>query len=146
LGSHERNRATKIEQRSIANELNAKAVEHLEASRSQKFPSGFEGLGNFNLGMALYDLFRWKDAEEPLEIASERWPAGRSDAIERLVDIDLSRERLDADSAFQRIEHWRSLPRSSAYDDERAALKEMQTLLKIGESEKAYLLGSQVAK
>jgi hypothetical protein len=146
LGSHERNRATKIEQRSIANELNAKAVEHLEASRSQKFPSGFEGLGNFNLGMALYDLFRWKDAEEPLEIASERWPAGRSDAIERLVDIDLSRERLDADSALQRIEHWRSLPRSSAYDDERAALKEMQTLLKIGESEKAYLLGSQVAK
>jgi hypothetical protein len=146
LGSHERMRATKIEQRPIANALNAKAVEHLEASRSQKFPSGFEGLGNFNLGMALFDLFRWNDAEEPLAIASERWPAGRSDAIERLVDIDLSRDRLDTESALQRIEHWRTLPRSSAYDDERAALKEMQTLLKSGEIEKAYLLNSQVAK
>ncbi|MFN9421546.1 MAG: tetratricopeptide repeat protein [Pirellula sp.] len=146
LGSHERRRATKIEQRPIANELNAKAVEHLEASRSQKFPSGFEGLGNFNLGMALFDLFRWNDAEEPLTIASERWPAGRSDAIERLVDIDLSRDRLDTDSALQRIDHWRTLPRSSAYDDERATLKEMQTLLKIGDCEKAYSLSSQVAK
>ena len=120
LGSHERTRATKIEQRPIANALNAKAVEHLEASRAQKFPSGFEGLGNFHLGMALYDLFRWNDAEEPLTIASERWPPGRSDAIERLVDIDLSRDRQDSESALQRIDHWRTLPRSSAYDDERA--------------------------
>lgn len=146
LGSHERRRAMKIEQHPIANELNAKAVEHLEASRSQKFPSGFEGIGNFHLGMALFDLFRWNDAEEPLTIASKRWPAGRSDAIERLVDIDLSRDRLDTESALQRIEYWRTLPRSSAYDDERAALKEMQTLLKIGETEKAYLLSSQVEK
>jgi tetratricopeptide (TPR) repeat protein len=146
LGSHERTRATKIEQRPIANALNAKAVEHLEASRAQKFPSGFEGLGNFHLGMALYDLFRWNDAEEPLTIASERWPPGRSDAIERLVDIDLSRDRQDSESALQRIDHWRTLPRSSAYDDERATLKEMEALLKTGKGDQAYLLGSQIAK
>ncbi|WP_168164385.1 tetratricopeptide repeat protein [Pirellula sp. SH-Sr6A] len=146
LGARERNLARSIEQRPVAMERNEKAVEYLTKSRSYSFPDGFEGLANYHLGMALFDLFRWDEAEEPLAIASARWPAGRSDAIERLVDIDLSRDRQDIENALDRISHWRTLPRSSADDDERADIKEMQAYFAAGEFEKVDALQARIPK
>lgn len=146
LGARERTLASNIEQRPVAMERNERAVEYLTKSRSYSFPDGFEGLANYHLGMALFDLFRWDEAEEPLTIAAERWPAGRSDAIERLVDIDLSRDRQDIENALDRISHWRTLPRSSADDDDRADVKEMQAFFAAGEFEKVDALQARIPK
>ena len=137
LGANERNAAEGIVQQRIARERNERAVRHLEKSRELAFPEGYEGLGNYYLGMALFDLFRWEDAEAPLEIASERWPQRRADAIERLVDIDLSFENQNPLSALERIEHWRNLPRSSAHELDRTIVKEMQALYAQGDYAKA---------
>ncbi|XZE32647.1 tetratricopeptide repeat protein [Pirellulaceae bacterium SH501] len=144
LGARERLLARSIDQRPVAMQRNEKAVEYLTKSRSYSFPDGFEGLANYHLGMALFDLFRWDEAEEPLTIASERWPAGRSDAIERLVDIDLSRDRQDVDNALSRIAHWRTLPRSSADDDVRADLKEIQAYFAADEFDKVDALQATI--
>ena len=100
LGARARKAAESIVQRRIASEKNQLAVKHLEQSRDLSFPDGYEGLGNYYLGMALFDLFKWDEAETPLEIAAERWPQGRADAIERLVDIDISFENKNPTSAL----------------------------------------------
>ena len=137
LGAAERKATGGIVHRRIASERNELAVKHLKKSRDLAFPDGYEGLGNFFLGMALFDLFRWDEAKEPLEVAAERWPQGRADAIERLVDIAISFENHDPDSALARIEHWRSLPRSSGDEIERSVVKEMQALYSKGDFKKA---------
>lgn len=144
LGTHERKAAEGIAQRRIATERNEKAVKHLEKSRDLTFPDGYEGQGNYYLGMALFDLFRWDDAEMPLEIAAERWPHGRADSIERLVDIDLSFDRKDTESAISRIDQWRALPRTSAHETDRADIKEMQTLYAMGEFANASNMLEQI--
>ena len=144
LGARERKVAETILQRRIASEKNLLAVKHLEQSRDLAFPDGYEGLGNYYLGMALFDLFRWDEAESPLEVAAERWPQGRADAIERLVDIDISYENKNPSSALARIEHWRSLPRSTANETDRALVKEMQALYANGEYERCSGLRANV--
>ena len=130
LGIQARQEASQSELRSRAFEMMEQSIEHLQKSQTNRFPSGYEGLGNYHLGMALYDLQRWKEAQKPLEIAAERWPQGRVDAIERLVDIDLASERNDISSAMKRIEHWRTLPSGTPQDADRAEVKEMQAMLK----------------
>ena len=137
LGVSERKAADGIIQRRMADEKNERAVKHLEKSRDFAFPDGYEGMGNYFLGMALFDLFRWDEAEAPLEVAAQRWPPGRADAIERLIDIDMSFENLDPASALARIEHWRGLPRSSVDEIDRSVVKEMQTYYAQRDYEKA---------
>ena len=137
LGVSERKAADGIIQRRMADEKNERAVKHLEKSRDFAFPDGYEGMGNYFLGMALFDLFRWDEAEAPLEVAAQRWPPGRADAIERLIDIDMSFENLDPASALARIEHWRGLPRSSVDEIDRTVVKEMQTYYAQRDYEKA---------
>ena len=146
LGIGERKAADGIVQRRIAAEKNERAVKHLGKSRDFAFPDGYEGMGNYFLGMALFDLFRWDEAEAPLEVAAQRWPPGRADAIERLVDIDMSFEKQDPASALARIEHWRGLPRSSSDEIDRSVLKEMQALYIQGEYEKAAELLATIPK
>ncbi len=137
IGAHARDIASRSDQLQKAFERTEQAVEHLRKSQELHFPNGYEGLGNFHLGMALYDLFRWEEAQEPLSVSAERWPAGRSDAIERLIDIDLANKPKEIESALERIEHWRTLPPSSPYDEERADIKEMQTLIAAGKFDQA---------
>ena len=144
LGARERKAAESIVQRRLASEKNQLAVKHLEQSRDLAFPDGYEGLGNYYLGMALFDLLKWDDAETPLEIAAERWPQGRADAIERLVDIDISFENKNPTSALARIAHWRGLPRSTANETERAFVKEMQALYVNGEFEMSSSLRTNI--
>jgi tetratricopeptide (TPR) repeat protein len=144
LGAHERVNAQKTVQRRIATELNEQAVKHLERSRELSFPEGYEGQGNYLLGMAFYDLFRWDEAEPVLEIASERWPQGRADSIERLIDIELSFENKDPDAAMQRVEHWKSLPKSSLDEVDRTVVKEMQVLHAAGKFDAASQLLDRV--
>ena len=145
IGVSERKAAETIVQRRIASQKNEAAVEHLAKSRDLSFPEGYEGQGNYYLGMALFDLFRWEEAETPLEVAAERWPQGRADAIERLVDIDISLDNQDPAMALSRIEHWRSLPRSSANEVERALVKEMQALYSQGDFKKCAKLQADIS-
>jgi tetratricopeptide (TPR) repeat protein len=133
LGVHQRRSAETIEQRRVAIEHNERAVKHLSKSRDLSFPDGYEGQGNYHLGMALFDLLRWEEAEPALEIAADRWPQGRADSIERLVDIDLSPVNNDTDGAIARIDEWRALPRSTTFEEDRANVKEMQTLFVRGD-------------
>jgi tetratricopeptide (TPR) repeat protein len=144
LGVEARTKAKEIDQYKVATQLNEEAVKKLKQSRSLSFPPGFAGIGNYHLGMALYELFRWKEAVEPLQIAYERYPIGRADALECLVDIDLSRGRRDYKGALARIAHWRSLPQSGEFDSERADLKEMQALIAKGQMQDAVKLGTQI--
>ncbi len=146
LGISERKAADGIVQRRIAAEKNERAVRHLGKSRDLAFPDGYEGMGNYFLGMALFDLFRWDEAEAPLEVAAQRWPPGRADAIERLVDIDMSFENQDTASALARINNWRALPRSSVDEIDRSVVKEMQALYLQGEYEKAAELLPSIPK
>jgi tetratricopeptide (TPR) repeat protein len=144
LGVEARTKAKEIDQYKVATQLNEEAVKKLKQSRSLSFPQGFAGIGNYHLGMALYELFRWKEAVEPLQIAFERYPIGRADALECLVDIDLSRGRRDYKGALARIAHWRSLPQSGEFDSERADLKEMQALIAKGQMQDAIKLGTRI--
>jgi tetratricopeptide (TPR) repeat protein len=144
LGVNARTKAKKIEQHRLASQLNEEAVEHLKRSRDREFPPGGLGMGNYHLGMALYELFRWEEAVEPLEIAADRYPQGRADAIERLVDVDLSRARNDFQTALERIDLWRSLPDSGLYDDQRTDLKHMQALLAMGKCDQALKLETRI--
>lgn len=144
LGVEARTKAKEIDQYKVATQLNEEAVRNLKQSRSLSFPPGFAGIGNYHLGMALYELFRWKEAIDPLQIAFERYPIGRADTLECLVDIDLSRGKRDYKGALARIAHWRSLPQSGEYDSERADLKEMQALIAKGQMQDAINLGLRI--
>jgi tetratricopeptide (TPR) repeat protein len=126
LGIHERKTAEGIEQRKTNIDRNEKAVKHLSKSNDLGFPEGYEGQGHYHLGMALFELFRWDEAGPSLEIAAGRWPQGRMESIERLVDIDLAIEEQDTDAAMTRIEQWRALPRTRIDEEERSNVKEMR--------------------
>lgn len=144
LGAHSRRKAEAIQQRRVSIEHNEDAVKHLSKSRDLSFPDGHEGQGNYLLGLALFDLLRWKEAEPALEIAAERWPQGRVDAIERLVDIDLSESNQDPDVALERIRQWRVLPKSTFNEEERANIKEMQILYAQNQYEKVLSIGELI--
>ena len=145
LGAHARRKAEAIQQRRVSIEHNEEAVKRLSKSRDLSFPEGHEGQGNYLLGLALFDLLRWEEAEPALEIASERWPQGRVDAIERLVDIDLSESNQAPDVAFERVRQWRALPKSTLNEDDRANLKEMQILYSMKEYDKVIAFDDLIA-
>ncbi len=146
LGVEARTKAKGIDQYKVATQLNEEAAKNLKQSRALEFPAGFAGIGNYHLGMALYELFKWKEAIDPLQIAFERYPLGRADALECLVDIDLSRGKRDFKGALARIAHWRSLPQSNEFDSQRADLKEMQALIAKGQQKAAIDLGAKIPK
>jgi|694.fasta_scaffold12738_2 tetratricopeptide (TPR) repeat protein len=126
IGADARVSAKNLSQRRARTDLNETAANRLEESRKLKFPAGYEGLGNYLLGSALFELFRWKEAKEPLEIASERWPQGRSDSVENLIDIDLFQNKPDIAAATHRLDRWASLPAISPVELDRIAMKRMQ--------------------
>lgn len=144
LGVEARTKAKGIDQYKVATQLNEEAAKNLKQSRALEFPAGFAGIGNYHLGMALYELFKWKEAIDPLQIAFERYPLGRADALECLVDIDLARGKRDFKGALARIAHWRSLPQSNEFDSQRADLKEMQALIAKGQQKAAIDLGTKI--
>jgi tetratricopeptide (TPR) repeat protein len=126
LGAAAREAAEWLQYRPSRTEKNEEAVSQLEESRDLKFPPGYEGLGNYFLGMALFDLTRWEDATEPLSIAFDRWPKGRSDSVERLIDIDLYGPHRDPEAAWNRLERWAALSALSPGDVDRIASKRME--------------------
>lgn len=128
LGAAARQEADALYYRPSRTEKNEVAVEHLQQSREMKFPPGYEGQGNFLLGMALYDLFRWDEAIAPLSVAFDRWPKGRSDAVERLIDIDLYGAKRDPDAAWDRLERWAALSLQTQNDIDRISVKRMEIL------------------
>lgn len=144
MGAYARRKAESIQQRRVSIEHNEEAVKHLSKSRDLAFPEGHEGQGNYLLGLALFDLLRWDEAEPVLEIAAERWPQGRVDAIERLVDIDLSETHQDPDVAMERVRQWRALPKSTFNEEDRANIKEMQILYNQGEYVKVLGVGDRI--
>ncbi len=126
LGAAARQGAESLQYRPSRTEKNEQAVEQLQQSRDLKFPPGYEGVGNYLLGMALYDLFRWEQAVEPLSIAFDRWPKGRSDAVERLIDIELYGDKRDTTAALNRLERWAALSALTPNDMDRVAAKRME--------------------
>lgn len=144
LGVEARTKVQGIEQYKVRVQLNEEAEKHLKQSRDLSFPPGFAGVGNYHLGMALYELFKWNEAVEPLQIAYERYPIGRVDALECLVDIDLSREKQDPRGALARIAHWRSLPASGDLNSQRADIKEIQVMIASNKHREAIELGRRI--
>ncbi len=126
LGAAARQAGESLQYRPSRMEKNEEAATHLEQSRDLKFPPGYEGLGNYLLGVTLYELLRMDEAVEPLSIAFDRWPKGRSDAVERLIDIDLYGNQRDPDAALRRLERWAALSALTPSDSERIAAKEME--------------------
>ncbi|MFO0014025.1 MAG: tetratricopeptide repeat protein [Planctomycetota bacterium] len=126
MGAAARQAAESLSNRPSRMEKNEEAAAELQKSRELKFPPGYEGLGNYLLGIALYDLMRWEEAIAPLSIAFDRWPRGRSDAVERLIDIDLYGSSRDPDSALRRLERWSALSALAPSDVDRIASKRME--------------------
>jgi tetratricopeptide (TPR) repeat protein len=120
-----------VRERAIA--LAEDAYKHLEASQKIGFPRGFDGLGNFLLGKVLYQLFRWPEAIEPLEIAATQWPAGRADALSLLVDIDLATEDISPEVVKDRLDYWDGLVGLTPEERERAQLKRIVSKIAFAE-------------
>nr|MCU0710137.1 hypothetical protein [Pirellula sp.] len=126
VGAAARQTAELLQHRPSRTLKNEEAVVELQKSRELKFPPGYEGIGNYMLGMALYELFRWEEAIEPLTIASDRWPKGRDEAVERLIDIDLYSDHPNPESAMQRLERWSALSALTPSDVDRITVKRME--------------------
>ncbi len=130
IGADARQSALQMQYHPARTEKNEAAVASLEKSRDLRFPPGYDGMGNYLLGMALYELFRWGDAVAPLAIASERWPQGRSDTVECLIDIDLYGDHADPAAAMQKLDRWSALIALTPADTDRIAVKRMEILLR----------------
>jgi tetratricopeptide (TPR) repeat protein len=113
------------------------AEKKLAKANDLGFPRGYEGYGNFLLGKVLFQLFRWDDAREPLEIAVTEWPNGRSQALSRLVDIALDEEPIDQQEVDQRLSHWAGL--AGLTDDERdlGLVKRVEASIALGHWDEA---------
>jgi len=108
--------------------LAEEAFQHLKESQSLGFPRGYDGLGNFLLGKVLYQLFRWEEAVEPLEIAATEWPAGRTDALSLLNDIDIATEGISEEDVNARLDFWNGLVGLTSEDRNREKLKRIATM------------------
>jgi tetratricopeptide (TPR) repeat protein len=86
------------------------AQDYLSKSQKIGFPRGYEGYGNFLWGKSLYQLFRWEEAREPLELAVAEWPSGRSQALERLVDIELHHVPREQAKLKHHFDQWLNMP------------------------------------
>ena len=130
-----------VRERALA--LAEEALKHLKASQKLGFPRGYDGLANFLLGKVLYELFQWSDAIEPLEIAATEWPAGRAEALSRLVDIDLATEGITQPEVLERLDFWKGLVGLSPEDRNREGLKRIAAEIAFGDYSKAIELASQ---
>ncbi len=133
-----------VRERAIA--LAEDAYNHLQQSQKIGFPRGFDGLGNFLLGKVLYQLFRWPEAIEPLEIAATQWPAGRADALALLVDIDLATEDVSPEVVTDRLDYWDGLIGLTPEERDRARLKRIVAKIAFGEYDKAIELANEFPK
>lgn len=86
------------------------AYKHLKAANEYGFPRGYEGLGNFALGMVGKTLRQGDEPLKHLEIASVRYPQERSKSIAAMIDIMLDRLPPDVQEAQKILDHWKSLP------------------------------------
>ncbi len=145
IGAEARIEAQSVQLRRTAIERNEFAVEHLLKSRRLQFPTGYEGYGNYLLGKALFDLFRLEEAKTPLQTASDRYPQGRCDAMESLIDIELFGKESDLPSAIRHLENWESVTQSSPYDEDRIAIKKMEILFAQGRLNEAEPIVKKIA-
>jgi len=133
-----------VRERAIA--LAEEAYMHLKESQKIGFPRGFDGLGNFLLGKVLYQLFRWPEAIEPLEIAANQWPAGRADALSLLVDIDLATEGISPEAVTDRLNYWNGLIGLTPEERNREKLKQIVAKIAFGEYDKAIEMANAFPK
>ncbi len=133
-----------VRERAIA--LAEDAYKHLQESQKIGFPRGFDGLGNFLLGKVLYQLFRWPEAIEPLEIAATQWPAGRADALSLLIDIDLATEDVSPEVVTDRLDYWDGLIGLTPEERDRARLKRIVAKIAFGEYDKAIEMADAFTK
>lgn len=87
-----------------------KAYEQLHEASEFGFPTGYEGLGNFALGMVQAKLGQGDEALPPLRKGALRYPNGRSDALAAIIEILLQREPVPTEDVEKELAHWRSLP------------------------------------
>lgn len=125
-----------------AENLQAPRFRYSKATEAQKlladanvlgFPRGFEGFGKFLLGKALFQLFRWDEAKEPLQESLNNWPNGRTQAIDRLIDIELHAKKSDRARIQQLLDQWDRLPGITVEDRELGAIKRMEVALEQGD-------------
>ncbi len=105
-------------------EQSHQAVEKLRQARDLGFPPGYEGIGQFALGMSLAAIKEFDEAIESLDQAAKRYPIERSTAIYQAIDSLLEKKPADIDGADQRLKHWRTLPALGQSDLEWSNLAE----------------------
>lgn len=113
---------------------------YLQKAIAIGFPRGYEGLGNYLIGKALYLLYRWDEAIKPLEAAVAEWPSGRSDCMERLVNIELGAAKPNIELLRKRLDQWEALAGLTDIELELAKIRRIEAEFAGGESELAIEL------
>ncbi len=90
------------------------AEKHLTAAAKLGFPSGFDPLGSYFAGATYFELNRPEEAIAYLETAISRFPAGRFDAMEKRVEIELARPIHNVRRTEDLIKRWKELPAASS--------------------------------
>jgi tetratricopeptide (TPR) repeat protein len=112
------------------------AESYLSKANKLGFPRGYEGFGNLLLGKALFQLFRWDEAVAPLEIAVAQWPDGRTEALERLIDIKLGADEIDVEAANVLVDEWAHMPGLTDEERNLGKVKAMELSLAINDTER----------
>lgn len=134
--------AAHIDARHLAIKKAEDSKERLKEASKIGFPRGYEGLGNFLLGKSLYMLYLWDEAIQPLEIAVAEWPSGRTESMERLVDIELGSEKPNVELLRKRLEQWDVLAGLTEAERDLAQVKRIEMELVAGENEVAKKLAA----
>jgi TolA-binding protein len=114
---------SQIDAQSIeAHDLAVEASELLGESKVLGFPKGYEGFGNFCLGMAWNFLDRLDDCIAPLTIATERYPKGRDEAFAALMRAFSEKPKPELKRADETLATWQSLPPTSTEQTELVAI------------------------
>ena len=142
LGAAALDDAVHIDARHLAIKKAEDSKEHLKEASKIGFPRGYEGLGNFLLGKALFMLYLWDEAIQPLEIAVAEWPSGRTESMERLVDIELGSEKPNVELLRKRLEQWDGLAGLTETERDLAQVKRIEMELAAGENEVAKKLAA----
>lgn len=114
------------------------AEEHLLEAKKLGFPKGYEGLGNYALGMTIARIRNSVDAVEPLRESTKKWPIGRSRALETIIETLLAQDPPDLEHTHEELDRWSALPDLDENDFQQTRLAKAKLLAKEQHWDEAY--------
>lgn len=98
------------------------AIEHLREADELGFPIGYQGQGDYYLGLCLFQTHLWNEAIDKLDDVPLLWPARRSEAYRMIVDAHLRQQPPNLVAARAILTRWQAIPGMSSRERARAQL------------------------